>query len=719
MTASPSPATATVERPLTFCLFDGKRDVYPNVVTLTWDEFADWLDKRDVRTEPDGQIIGPYALRAGGRRCKEDVTAYSIVPFDFDSQKIVTPFASIKHVFSDFDFVCHATFKHDPPTEQHRFRLYLRLTRDITPKEVIRINEHFRSLLPDALDPCGASISQGFYAPASHPDRLQYAFYRRNLGRCFDPDRDLPPLESTETLRAPTTNETVVPFRLPNQVSDGQGRELAILKLAGHLRSRGVGEDVINHECLRFNAERVLPPLPTEVVLDRVSRYRTTENNITGGLSQKDGMEIEASIEPWVDDLNQQFAVLSSEGLIYALETRRPFEQQGFRLVLDNIKVKDFSCNPVRPRSVGKGSAWLRHPNRNTLKGLVLRSDEPRFTADGNLNLWRGYSVDPIVGDIRPFFWLLQRLIPNRKARRYFLRWIAHAVKHPGSKIRTAIVLWGLTHGSGKNLLIETIGSLFQADHFVVIGQAQLESTFNGWLLDKVLVLGDEVSSLDKRSQTNRLKAWVTGPTFICNEKGIKERIAENHANFIFVSNHFDALFLEDQDRRFFVCEVTSPKLTEAESDRFCAWRDLGGREALLHFLQTIKTDRTVFNPFAPAPETDAKTRMIESSRSDVERWLTDLVASDVEQLHGRVVVTSSELARAYRSSLGLYGPVVSPTVIVKAMKRLGLGYFRPSQVRLKSGAKVRGIALADVARWEAAPESAWAAEFQKPFSST
>jgi hypothetical protein len=515
------------------------------------------------------------------------------------------------------------------------------------------------------------------------------------------------------------TNETVVPFRLPNQVNDGEGRELAILKLAGHLRARGVSEDIINNECLRFNAERVSPPLPAETVLDRVSRYQASESHLPDGSLQKKDVALQTPVTPWVADLNERFAVSASEGLIYDIATCQPFEERGFRLVYDNQKILDLSSNPTRPKAVGQGSAWLKHPDRRTFKNLVLRPNEPHFTADGNLNLWRGYAVKPVTGDLRCFFWLLKRLIPNREARRYFLRWVAFTVQHPGCKIRTAIVLWGLTHGTGKNLLVEAIGSLFQLDHFVVIGQAQLESNFNAWLMNKVLVLGDEVSSLDKRSQSNRLKGWITGTSFRCNEKGIKERDAENHANFIFVSNHFDALFLEDQDRRFFVCEVTSPKLTEAESDRFANWRDSGGREALLNFLLCINVDRTVFNPFSPAPETDAKTRMIETSRSDVERWVFDLVASDVERLHGRAVVTSSELARAYRSSLGLYGPVVSPTVIVKAMKRLGLGYFRPSQVRLKSGAKVRGIALTDVARWEAAPESAWAEEFQKPFSST
>ncbi|MBL8430379.1 MAG: primase C-terminal domain-containing protein [Dechloromonas sp.] len=61
----------------------------------------------------------------------------------------------------------------------------------------------------------------------------------------------------------------------------------------------------------------------------------------------------------------------------------------------------------------------------------------------------------------------------------------------------------------------------------------------------------------------------------------------------------------------------------------FVDWRDnRGGAEALMDHL--LKLDLTGFNAKGNAPVTEAKEEMIRQGKSDLERWLTDVVEDEV-----------------------------------------------------------------------------------------
>lgn len=62
-------------------------------------------------------------------------------------------------------------------------------------------------------------------------------------------------------------------FHIPDRIADGEGREGFLLQYAGHLRSRQVGQDVIEQILLDFNQQRIDPPLDETVVLDRARRF--------------------------------------------------------------------------------------------------------------------------------------------------------------------------------------------------------------------------------------------------------------------------------------------------------------------------------------------------------------------------------------------------------------------------------------------------------------
>jgi hypothetical protein len=408
-------------------------------------------------------------------------------------------------------------------------------------------------------------------------------------------------------------------------------------------------------------------------------------------------------------DLNEKYAWIEANASIYRLEYLDFIDPAKFKTQHDNQTVA-IQCGRSS-RQVGIGTLWLKDSRRRQHKKLVLRPGEKLVTLDNCLNEWQGFPVTATPGNIKPYLWLQRRLVPNRAARRYMLMWLSHLVQHPDIKMHVSLAIWSIQQGVGKNLLFECITSIIGAAHSTVIGQAELASIYNGWANRKVLVIGDEVSNSDRRQDTDKLKGLVTGTTIYINDKYQPARAAPNFLNFIFLSNHNDALFVSDQDRRYFVWEVAADRLSEAKAKWFADWRDGGGLAALLHFLQHF--DLTGFNPKAPAPMTDAKRQMVQDNRSDLENWVAELMDSNVATLIGRELATGNELAHRYAIETGRQAP--SAKTIVSASKKHGAA-ARTNQVRMPNGKKYRVLALTRSSHWIAQPEPDWATEMAKPF---
>ncbi len=412
---------------------------------------------------------------------------------------------------------------------------------------------------------------------------------------------------------------------------------------------------------------------------------------------------------PWMKKLNARYAWIEANASIFRMEYGNFIEPAKFKVQHDNCTITVPSGKGTK--SIGIGTAWITHGTRRQHKALVMRPAEGAVTKDNCLNEWRGFAVTPTPGNIKPFLSLLMLLVPARKERRFVLAWLSHLVQHPDIKMFVSLAFWSHAQGVGKNLLFDTLVTIIGATHATVIGQSDLTGDFNGWSNRRIFVIGDEVSGSNKRQETNKLKGLITGTTNWINEKNQPHREAPNLMNFVFLSNHHDALFMNDGDRRYFVWEILSGQLSQSAAKEFVAWRDRGGLPALLHFLQ--KLDIGGFNPKAPAPMTEAKQQMVEDNRSDLEGWVAELMASNILQVLGRELATATELGKRYENETEHKAP--STKAIVGACKRQGV-YARPHQVRIANGKKVRVLALARMDYWKHEPEAAWATEMSKQF---
>lgn len=299
--------------------------------------------------------------------------------------------------------------------------------------------------------------------------------------------------------------------------------------------------------------------------------------------------------------------------------------------------------------------------SKKVVDAVGLHPGAPRlYKEDGREFVNRYYPqkiepLRPLPYEEEAFLFLWSRM-KDPVFQRWLMKFYAHALQKPGIKIQTAPLLYSAETGTGKNTIAHVIPQLLFGEKWVrTMSGNVLQSNFTDtlgetwWLYLEELRAG--ANKADRVAITNKLKAWVTDSSIEVHPKGLKPYNIRNRLQITATSNFDDAIHLDNNDRRWAVCEMHGP-LTEKEA-----------RE-VYHFLQHPRapgvlqwifrnTDLTGFNPSARAPVTLAKSVMI---RAGIGAWESTLVE--------HIVVQSSPFHRdlftmqdAYEALAGRGGP--------------------------------------------------------------
>lgn len=276
------------------------------------------------------------------------------------------------------------------------------------------------------------------------------------------------------------------------------------------------------------------------------------------------------------------------------------------------------------------------------------------ITKNGAYNTW--YSQKwPLVPSKKGSIQLWDKLFNHvfsklTDAQRLWVkRWFAYPLQHPGTKLYTAVLVWGRTTGTGKSRIGETM-ELVYGKNYGLITNEHLTASFNEWAESKQFIVGDEISVGDKRGTGNKLKTLLTQPHFRLNVKNRKSYTVRDCINYYFSSNHEDAVYLERHDRRFFVVHADIDKLEAAFYTDYMTWLNNGGAERLFYHL-LYEVELGDFNPHGEAPMTEAKMAMQATGLSDVEDWAFQLKVDPDSQVGERNpydLYTAKELLKFY-----------------------------------------------------------------------
>lgn len=360
--------------------------------------------------------------------------------------------------------------------------------------------------------------------------------------------------------------------------------------------------------------------------------------------------------------LNEQVVYVRDPGIIVNQSTGQKYAPGAFK---DHAFAHETyaervvkNSGQVSLKKVAAAGEWLRWPLRFEVDKLSYVPGKPRFFNEKErhiINTWSGWGCEPAKGDSSPFFRLLDHLFKGaeKEALAWFIRWCAFPLQFPGVKLFTSAVFHGVRHGTGKSLIGYTLGRIY-GKNFTEISQSDLHANFNEWAQDKQFVLGDDVTGSNKRQDADILKKMITQKILRVNQKFVPSYIVPDCINYLFTSNHPDAFFLEDDDRRFFIHEVLVDPLPEEFYADYDLWLDSGGAAALFHDL--LQVDMADFNPAAPALRTAAKARMIMDVKSDLGEWVMRLLADPDNMLRVGDVPLEGDLF-TNRQLLNIYDP--------------------------------------------------------------
>lgn len=352
--------------------------------------------------------------------------------------------------------------------------------------------------------------------------------------------------------------------------------------------------------------------------------------------------------------LNGEVVYIRNPGIVYSYEHKikmRPsdFTAHAFANRWHYEKVTTAKGEKLEKKKTA--NVWLEWQQRAELAGITYSPGEPLITENRELNTWPGWAVEPKRGNIEPWKALLAHVFRGEHPTvlKWFEQWAAAPVQNPGLKLHSSVLVWGVTQGSGKTTVGQTLMLLY-GENGQELKDADLENPRNEWAEHKQFILGDDLTGQDNRKHANRLKTLISQKSMRIDVKYIPSYSIPDCINYFFTSNDPNALFLDDGDRRNFIHRAFEEKLSESFRKEFFQWRDHDGGLAAL-FYHLLHVDLKGFDPKADAMYTSSKTEMTVVSKSDLGGWVNRLKEDPDGILREHVkgdLATAEELMAVY-----------------------------------------------------------------------
>jgi hypothetical protein len=252
------------------------------------------------------------------------------------------------------------------------------------------------------------------------------------------------------------------------------------------------------------------------------------------------------------------------------------------------------------------------------------------------VNTYWPVDVPRKVGDGTPFFNHLAKVLPDERDRQILLCYMAACVQHKGIKFQWAPLLQGV-EGNGKTLFTRCVAEAI-GDRYVHFPKAsKLAKEFNSWLVGKLFYGVEDIYVPDhKREVIEELKPMITGENLEIEGKGVDQINAWVCGNFIFNSNHKDAIRKTKNDRRFAVFFTAQQEAADLRRDgmsdgyfnNLYEWLRSEGYAIVTELLCTYPIPDE-FNPAGGcmrAPQTSSTTMAINASLGAIEQEIKEAI---------------------------------------------------------------------------------------------
>ena len=254
----------------------------------------------------------------------------------------------------------------------------------------------------------------------------------------------------------------------------------------------------------------------------------------------------------------------------------------------------------------------------------VFRPGHPEFPSGRReYNLYRPSEIVAAEGDTTLWNAHLAYLFPDKEDRDHVLNWVAWFIQHIGLKPKHVLLIAGRIQGTGKSFIAEALSEIIGRKNVAPITGKELSSPFNKWAVGSLLLLIEELRSIDRKEVANHLHPIITQETIPINNKNQETYSIDNCFGILAMTNEDAAIPMDNTDRRYLVVRTEAvPKDEAYYKTLYALLKDPAAIGAIAWEL--MHRDVGAYNGQAKAPFTKAKADMIEAGLSDLEHWMVE-----------------------------------------------------------------------------------------------
>lgn len=345
--------------------------------------------------------------------------------------------------------------------------------------------------------------------------------------------------------------------------------------------------------------------------------------------------------------IEQQLAHFA--GCCYVLDSHKVFTPDGSMLKQDQFNAvfggylfeyhSGANCKPTK-------KAWEAFTENHLIRYPIAHStcfqpsEEPGALVDRHgrklVNAYVPVNMPATPGDPGPLLYHVSKLLPVQRDGEILISYMAACVQFKGKKFQWAPLIQGM-EGNGKTLLTRCVAFCMGEKYVHMPPATEIGEKYNAWLFDTLLIGVEDIYIPEqKRELAEILKPMITATRYACRDMQKTQVMRDLVCNFMFNSNHKDAVRKTENDRHYCVFYTAQQTLNDLrrdgmDSDYFrwlYGWLEGGGYAIVHHFLQNYQIPDEL-NPAKGAvrpPETSSTRQAIIESLGGVEQQILEAI---------------------------------------------------------------------------------------------
>lgn len=380
---------------------------------------------------------------------------------------------------------------------------------------------------------------------------------------------------------------------------------------------------------------RVSPGVAEIVATEMKQVFGITKAGAMKSLAVDDGKQELTEMPEW----GKEWVFLYSLNRFFSLRTKEMVTERAFNLAMGR-----YSDDTNIGETLLKAKLMPVYSNAIYLPGA---NDEFEFEGKKCVNLfkmWPGVES----GRTEPSPEVVKILLEHARRRfpedwRILIDFLAWCVQNPGEKLAWVLFIQGV-QGDGKTFWSRVMTTIMGPENTKQIELGVIKSSFTSWAEGAVFATMEEIrfSGQNRFEIMDRTKGVFSNKRIQVHKKGVDPYNIPNVTNYLLLTNHKDALPLNDDDRRYAVlfsaCQVRGELEDKNYFDRL--YSVLGDRDSLLLFFQQWRISEGFAQYQAPS-NTKAREEMIEMNKSDLRLFIEEFMEVNISK---RNEVTVAEI---------------------------------------------------------------------------